>query len=45
MRFFANCRELPERAFRKKCNFFTNFALVKYRVISCDNRIKTQNIV
>ena len=30
--FFANCRELPERAFRKNIHILTIFALVKYRV-------------
>ena len=31
MCFFANCCESPERAFRKKTQFLTIFALVKYR--------------
>ena len=30
-RFFANCRESPERGFRKKTQIFTIFAIVKYR--------------
>ena len=36
MRFFANCRKMPKRTFRKKCKFLSKLALAKNRVISCN---------